>query len=84
MSRLIIVSNRLPVTVHARDGRAVVRPSAGGLATGLRGPEVFVMLLLGVATLAAMRRGAVIARGEGALLLAVYLGYTVWLWHALS
>ena len=39
MSRLIIVSNRLPVTVHARDGRAVVRPSAGGLATGLRGPH---------------------------------------------
>ena len=39
MSRLIIVSNRLPVTVHSRDGRAVVRPSAGGLATGLRGPH---------------------------------------------
>ena len=39
VSRLIIVSNRLPVTVNARDGRAVVRPSAGGLATGLRGPH---------------------------------------------
>jgi trehalose 6-phosphate synthase/phosphatase len=38
--RLLIVSNRLPVTVTAAaDGRPIVRPSAGGLATGLRGPH---------------------------------------------
>ena len=35
-SRLITVSNRLPVTVSVDDGRAVVKRSAGGLATGLR------------------------------------------------
>lgn len=35
--RLLIVSNRLPVTVHAADGRASVHRSIGGLATGLRG-----------------------------------------------
>lgn len=35
-ARLLIVSNRLPVTVHAVDGRANVTPSVGGLATGLR------------------------------------------------
>ncbi|QRK13028.1 bifunctional alpha,alpha-trehalose-phosphate synthase (UDP-forming)/trehalose-phosphatase [Archangium violaceum] len=39
MSRLLLVSNRLPVTVKAeKDGVSVVR-SAGGLATGLRGPH---------------------------------------------
>ncbi len=38
MSRLIVVSNRLPVTVAVTDGRASVSPSMGGLATGLRGP----------------------------------------------
>jgi trehalose 6-phosphate synthase/phosphatase len=39
MSRLLLVSNRLPVTVKAdKDGVSVV-PSAGGLATGLRGPH---------------------------------------------
>ena len=37
--RLLIVSNRLPVTITVRGGRAIVRPSAGGLATGLRGPH---------------------------------------------
>ncbi|MEW5851917.1 MAG: bifunctional alpha,alpha-trehalose-phosphate synthase (UDP-forming)/trehalose-phosphatase [Myxococcota bacterium] len=39
MSRLLIVSNRLPVTVRVESGRLNVRPSAGGLATGLRGPH---------------------------------------------
>jgi trehalose 6-phosphate synthase/phosphatase len=34
--RLITVSNRLPVTVSIESGRAVVRRSTGGLATGLR------------------------------------------------
>lgn len=37
--RLIIVSNRLPVTVRVEDGVPTVRRSVGGLATGLRGPH---------------------------------------------
>ena len=37
--RLLIVSNRLPVTVRVADGRATVRRSVGGLATGLHGPH---------------------------------------------
>src|SRR5262245_41559244 len=37
--RLIIVSNRLPVTVDVNRGRATVRQSVGGLATGLAGPH---------------------------------------------
>jgi trehalose 6-phosphate synthase/phosphatase len=37
--RLLIVSNRLPVTVRVTDGRASVRRSVGGLATGLQGPH---------------------------------------------
>ena len=39
MTRLLIVSNRLPVTVTMEDGEAHVVPSVGGLATGLRGPH---------------------------------------------
>lgn len=35
MGRIIIVSNRLPVTVAKREGRLLFNPSAGGLATGL-------------------------------------------------
>ena len=38
--RLIVVSNRLPVTVGVSDDdRAIVRRSVGGLATGLREPH---------------------------------------------
>jgi trehalose 6-phosphate synthase/phosphatase len=37
--RLIIVSNRLPVTVAVEDGRPAVAQSSGGLATGMRGPH---------------------------------------------
>ncbi|MHB0947505.1 MAG: trehalose-6-phosphate synthase [Gemmatimonadaceae bacterium] len=37
--RLLIVSNRLPVTVAGSGSRAQVRQSSGGLATGLRGPH---------------------------------------------
>ncbi|AKT42123.1 bifunctional alpha,alpha-trehalose-phosphate synthase (UDP-forming)/trehalose-phosphatase [Chondromyces crocatus] len=37
--RLLIVSNRLPVTVRTDRGELSVAPSAGGLATGLRGPH---------------------------------------------
>jgi len=35
MSRLLIVSNRLPVTIAAQEGGLRVEPSSGGLATGL-------------------------------------------------
>jgi trehalose 6-phosphate synthase/phosphatase len=38
-ARLIIVSNRLPVTVHTEHGEPVVQMSVGGLATGLRVPH---------------------------------------------
>jgi trehalose 6-phosphate synthase/phosphatase len=39
MSRLLIVSNRLPVSVTRENGEVRVQPSAGGLATGLSGPH---------------------------------------------
>ncbi len=39
MPRLLLVSNRLPVTVKLERGRVVAKPSAGGLATGLWGPH---------------------------------------------
>ncbi len=39
MGRLLLVSNRLPVTVEVEGERVRVHPSAGGLATGLRGPH---------------------------------------------
>lgn len=39
MSRLLLVSNRLPVTVKLEHQQVSVTPSAGGLATGLRGPH---------------------------------------------
>jgi trehalose 6-phosphate synthase/phosphatase len=35
MGRLLIVSNRLPVTVHRTKGQMHFEPSSGGLATGL-------------------------------------------------
>ncbi len=35
MGRLLIVSNRLPVTIHRRRGKLQFEPSTGGLATGL-------------------------------------------------
>ncbi len=35
MSRLVIISNRLPITVNRSDGELHYHPSAGGLATGL-------------------------------------------------
>jgi trehalose 6-phosphate synthase/phosphatase len=37
--RVLIVSNRLPVTVRMEAGSLEVQPSVGGLATGLRGPH---------------------------------------------
>ena len=39
MPRLLLVSNRLPVTVKVEHGTVSVSPSAGGLASGLRGPH---------------------------------------------
>jgi len=39
MPRLLIVSNRLPVTVRAGPDGVVVERSAGGLATGMSGPH---------------------------------------------
>jgi trehalose 6-phosphate synthase/phosphatase len=39
MARLILVSNRLPVTVRLEHGELSVSQSTGGLATGLRGPH---------------------------------------------
>jgi trehalose 6-phosphate synthase/phosphatase len=39
MSRLLLVSNRLPVTVKAEKEKVSVVRSAGGLATGLSGPH---------------------------------------------
>ncbi len=40
MARLLIVSNRLPVTVRrAEDGAVSVEHSTGGLATGMKGPH---------------------------------------------
>jgi trehalose 6-phosphate synthase/phosphatase len=38
-SRLLIVSNRAPVTVRVEDGQVQVDRSSGGLATGLAGPH---------------------------------------------
>ena len=37
MSRLILVANRLPVSVDLSDGNVNIQPSNGGLATGMRG-----------------------------------------------
>ncbi|MGZ3421170.1 MAG: bifunctional alpha,alpha-trehalose-phosphate synthase (UDP-forming)/trehalose-phosphatase, partial [Polyangiales bacterium] len=39
MGRLLIVSNRLPVTVRVDQGELVVARSAGGLATAMSGPH---------------------------------------------
>jgi trehalose 6-phosphate synthase/phosphatase len=39
MARLLIVSNRLPVTVKVGEGGASVEVSTGGLATGMKGPH---------------------------------------------
>ena len=36
-SRLLIVSNRLPFTVHQQDGELTLRASSGGLVSGLTG-----------------------------------------------
>ena len=35
MGRLVIISNRLPVTISEKNGEIVLKPSTGGLATGM-------------------------------------------------
>ena len=35
MGRLLIVSNRLPISIEKKEGKLFFQPSAGGLATGL-------------------------------------------------
>jgi trehalose 6-phosphate synthase/phosphatase len=35
MSRIVIISNRLPITIEKQDDKLIYHPSAGGLATGL-------------------------------------------------
>jgi len=35
MSRLLVVSNRLPVSIEQRKNSFNIKPSVGGLATGL-------------------------------------------------
>lgn len=35
MSRIVIISNRLPITIDKQDDKLIYHPSAGGLATGL-------------------------------------------------
>ncbi len=39
MARLLIVSNRLPMTVRLAEGKVAVERSTGGLATGMKGPH---------------------------------------------
>jgi trehalose 6-phosphate synthase/phosphatase len=39
MSRLLLVSNRLPVSIQTKDHQVQITPSVGGLATGLQGPH---------------------------------------------
>src|SRR6266566_376765 len=39
MARLLIVANRLPITVRTADGGVEVQRSTGGLATGLAAPH---------------------------------------------
>jgi trehalose 6-phosphate synthase/phosphatase len=39
MSRLLIASNRLPITIQPEGDGFELRPSSGGLATALRGPH---------------------------------------------
>lgn len=46
-SRLILVANRLPVSVSFQRNEIEVRPSAGGLATGLRGLNTRQVLWIG-------------------------------------
>jgi trehalose 6-phosphate synthase/phosphatase len=79
MSRLIIVSNRLPVTVRAEKGQVSVVRSSGGLATALRGPhERLDALWIGwpgdVARLSPEQRGALDAELEGMKTIPVHLG----------
>ena len=35
MARIVIISNRLPVTISEKNGEMILKPSSGGLATGM-------------------------------------------------
>ena len=35
MARIVIISNRLPVTISEKNGEVILKPSSGGLATGM-------------------------------------------------
>ena len=35
MGRIVIISNRLPVTISEKNGEVILKPSSGGLATGM-------------------------------------------------
>ena len=39
MARVLIVANRLPITVRVAESGVEVERSTGGLATGLQGPH---------------------------------------------
>ena len=39
MGRIILIANRLPVTIHEKKGELKFTPSSGGLATGLKSLE---------------------------------------------
>jgi trehalose 6-phosphate synthase/phosphatase len=78
MRRLLLVSNRLPVTAKTEHGQLVVARSAGGLATGLRGPhEDSGGLWLGwpgdVARLSHAQRGELETRLAGLRAVPIYL-----------
>ena len=74
----ILVSNRLPVTLHADQGDVVLKPSAGGLATALgsvhaRGDTKWVGWPGDVARLTATERDALDRRLQDARLVPVHL-----------
>lgn len=78
MSRLLIVSSRLPVTARVDGNRVTVEPSPGGLATGLRGlhersDSIWIGWPGNLPRLYAKRRADVDARLRELRILPVYL-----------
>ena len=58
MSRLIIIANRLPVTITEKKGKLKAVPSAGGLATGLKSlSKHFELIWVGWPGLASVKSG---------------------------
>lgn len=69
MSRLLIASNRLPVTVHVEHGDAIVARSTGGLAAALAAPHArpgssWIGWPGDLSRLAPAQRGSVLAKLE--------------------